>query len=513
MNRCFLFITIVISALANADEPLFQPKFVLVIQPKKTNHFLKENLEMVLHQNYPCFRVIYFDPYTTEKRHDILQSTIENSNPQKIKVELIENYQKSQTAIDLISAIHQCMNDEIIYLVEEKFEFSDIHFLKKLNHYFDDSNNWAFVSNSMGTKSRKYSSLKCFYAGLFKRIKIADLMQDGNFFIPDNGFIGEELMLDMAKDHIGVIDENTTIRIRGNTYAKTYESLKIDPRLPFEFDKNDCADILVFSYNRPLQLYAFLESLKRYASNVGSVFVLYRSSNASIEDSYKEVAQAFSETIFIKQSHEKAHEQFKPFVLSLLFNNDETDSRYIAFAVDDIIIKEEIDFTNAIHLLKQYDAYGFYFRLGNHINYCYMLDIQHGLPDPFFEMKNEVCLWRFDKGESGWNYPNNLDFTLYSKEKIKPAIESISFNTPNEFEAYWHLVADHSQIGICFKNSKIVNLPLNIVSEFNNRCNYSYSAAVLEDFFNQGMKIDIEIFRGIKNTSPHLDYDVKFTNR
>ena len=40
------------------------------------------------------------------------------------------------------------------------------------------------------------------------------------------------------------------------------------------------ADLVIFSYNRPLQLYALLESITNYVTGLDKIMVIYRSSDA-----------------------------------------------------------------------------------------------------------------------------------------------------------------------------------------------------------------------------------------
>ena len=61
------------------------------------------------------------------------------------------------------------------------------------------------------------------------------------------------------------------------------------------------ADLLVFSYDRPLQLFAFLESVQKYMEGLSSVSVLYRTSNAEFEKGYQIVKKSTRMFIFINR--------------------------------------------------------------------------------------------------------------------------------------------------------------------------------------------------------------------
>ena len=66
----------------------------------------------------------------------------------------------------------------------------------------------------------------------------------------------------------------------------------VDVDKSYEQKKSD-ADFVIFSYNRPLQLYAFLESIEKYVAGIGSIQVIYRVSDDSYEEGYKVVKKEF----------------------------------------------------------------------------------------------------------------------------------------------------------------------------------------------------------------------------
>lgn len=273
------------------------------------------------------------------------------------------------------------------------------------------------------------------------------------------------------------------------------------------------ADIVVFSYNRPLQLYAFLESVEMHVKHVDKVFVIYRASDPIYESSYNEVFQRFAFSTPIKQNHHLAKRQFKSTLLSVLFDKALSNSRYIVFAVDDIVITDPIDFQSDERLLEKHKAYGFFYRLGKNITECYMTSSYSGLPNNLQEIESNILTWNFFRAKGDWNYPNNLDFTLYRKEDIKQNLIRIPFTFPNDFESNWDRIANRKKIGLCPIKSKMVNLPLNIISGYNTKATGNFSAHDLHKIFLDGMKMDILPIQQILNKSPHMDYDPTFILR
>lgn len=274
---------------------------------------------------------------------------------------------------------------------------------------------------------------------------------------------------------------------------------------------NEKADLVVFSFNRPLQLYAFLESLREYVTNLNHVEVIYRASNDAYAQAYGHVQRTFSECLFVRQGN-NPRKDFKPLVLRA-FNT--TTCPYILFAVDDIVVKDYIDVGDCIGNMEKNNAYGFYLRLGKNITMRYRPKKQIKVP-PLVEVEKDVYTWHMSRIGSYWGYPNSVDMVLYRKRDVIPNVRSMPYSTPNTFESVWSGKAHqvYGRTALCYKESKIVNLPLNRVQEdYNNPHTGSYTSVELLKIFNDGLKMDIKPLFKIYNLSAHMDYEPTFTLR
>lgn len=271
---------------------------------------------------------------------------------------------------------------------------------------------------------------------------------------------------------------------------------------------------IIFSYHRPLQLYSLLESAQQYVTNIKQSYVLYRADTDRFESAYQEVKKSFPQVAFFRQGP-NPHADFKPALLSLI-NNSPGD--YILFAVDDIIVKDQINITQCERLMEQTNAYGFFFRLGLNITECYAIKAKHSLP-AHKQVQDDVYQWRFVDGAYDWRYPNNVDMTLYRKTNILSPLKQQPYHNPNTLEGRWagamHVIGPKmtNKIGLFFEKSKIVNLPLNLVNTWANRCMHLYSAEQLLEKFEQGLKIDIKPLHTIDNKAPHMEYQPIFIKR
>lgn len=271
------------------------------------------------------------------------------------------------------------------------------------------------------------------------------------------------------------------------------------------------SDLVIFSYNRPLQLYALLESVEENISGLGTVSIIYRASDDVFVQAYEQVKNRFSSCIWYAQGTNPAAD-FKPLTERAIFQSPQA---YILFAVDDIIVKDHIDIAAMIEALEKYRAYGFYLRMGKNLSECYPFACKQELPN-FESISSDICMWQFNQGEYDWAYPHTVDMTLYRKKDIELDLRYLIYTTPNMLEARWAQRAykiRHKK-GLCYTQSKAVNLPLNRVQNiwYNRHSNYATPEELLAKF-NEGLKIDIRDLHACNNCSAHMDYVPVFVRR
>ena len=63
------------------------------------------------------------------------------------------------------------------------------------------------------------------------------------------------------------------------------------------------ADLIIFSYDRPMQLFALLESIEKNVVGLNKTNVIYRSSNNEFEVGYEIVKKSFPTSNYVKQDN------------------------------------------------------------------------------------------------------------------------------------------------------------------------------------------------------------------
>lgn len=272
------------------------------------------------------------------------------------------------------------------------------------------------------------------------------------------------------------------------------------------------ADLIVYSYDRPMQLFALLESVEMFVTGLDKIYIILRTSNNRFKEAYNVAAQTFPDIIFINQSTAtNLEENFRTITLECITSSP---SAYLLFAVDDNIVTDHVNISECIEALESNNSYAFYLRLGKNINYSYPHQKKSTVP-PLAPISKNRYTWFFRDGTGEWNYPNNVDMTLYRKSDLE-ILAKLHFTNPNTLEGLW---AQHGKFlknrcGVCYEHSKIINIPLNKVqTTFNNRSMNSFTPDELLHLFEQGLKIDIERLIGIDNHSPHIEYEPTFILR
>lgn len=268
-------------------------------------------------------------------------------------------------------------------------------------------------------------------------------------------------------------------------------------------------NLVVFSYNRPLQLYAFLESFTLNTQGCEKISVVYKSSSPEFEEGYNLVKQDFPHVEFLKEAH-NSKTSFKLLTLKAINFDKE---KHIIFAVDDIIVTRPINFNEISNILDTIPAEGFYLRLGTHITECYSENKITGVPYAQ-DCSPHMIRWRFEQGHGDWAYPHTVDMTVYRKHELKELFLKMPFNNPNTLEGLWSMHPPLHKTGLCYTHAALVNCPLNRVQRtYNNRHSNECSPEELLELFLNGCKLDIKPLQNILNKAPHMDYTPTFIRR
>jgi hypothetical protein len=262
---------------------------------------------------------------------------------------------------------------------------------------------------------------------------------------------------------------------------------------------------IVFSMDRALQLDGLLRSFFLNKQGKCKVAVIYRASTDKHKKAYQDVMKRFENQVqFFEES-----DGFKSTLVNAL---NQINIGKLFFLVDDIIFTEKVDFD----MLSKIDTstYIFSLRMGNHLNYSYVVDKIQRLPE-FTDKNNEYLYWDWSNSELDWGYPLSVDGHIFSTEEIRLLANHFNYKAPNSLEGILQKEKElfSKRLGMSYKKARIVNNPCNKVqSEVKNLHGTMHQDDLLKIWEN-GQEIDILPLQGYINKSVHEDIKFEFKER
>ena len=264
-----------IGKLPNPPEPLwdqlkdFNPteeKKIVVIVPSYNNKdWYTFNLDSIFSQKYTNFRVIYVDDVSPDGTAQLVENYLqqkklknENNLVKNNKILLVKNKIRRLAMANIYAAIQLCENDEIVVLLDGDDWFAHDHVLSLLNKVYTKYNSWLtygqyktypietiglnkeipdYVINTNSFREYQWTAthLRTFYAWLFKKIKVDDLMYENNFAPSSYDQAIMYPILEMASQHIKFIPDIIYIYNRANVLNDDKNNWILQKHLEFYF--------------------------------------------------------------------------------------------------------------------------------------------------------------------------------------------------------------------------------------------------------------------------------------
>lgn len=297
--------------------------------------------------------------------------------------------------------------------------------------------------------------------------------------------------------------------------------------------------ILLFSFNRALQLDAVLRSLLLHCADFSNtdMTVLFKAAGEPHVRQYGELAAAYG-------AHENisfiAEQNFRRDVLDIVgWHNagrqpgrafraavtlgpyagqlaaglmPSLANRLLLFLVDDNIFVRDFTLDLVARKLAAYPrALGFSLRLGSNTTDCYWRNTAQSVP-PMADAGDGVCLFTWAGSDGDFNYPLEVSSSVYRASEIVPLLHRLAFRNPNLLETGMARQASrfaaHKPELLSFCQSVTFCNPINIVqSTFANRAGSEagYTSAALARLFDEGKRIDVAAYDGFVPTSCHQE--------
>jgi len=207
-----------------------EEKPIVVITASYNNKDVcRKSLLSLFSQEYDNWRLIYVDDCSTDGTADLVEAFV-REHRQENRVTLIRNTKRMRQLCNQYHAIRSCPKDAIVVILDGDDRLAVSWALAYINEIYRTKDVWLtygqfiysrtryigyclpiprdlWPKNPIRTLSWVIGHLRTFYAGLFQRIALDDLLHEGEFFPVCADLATMFPMLEMAgPDHVRYID-------------------------------------------------------------------------------------------------------------------------------------------------------------------------------------------------------------------------------------------------------------------------------------------------------------------
>lgn len=267
---------------------------------------------------------------------------------------------------------------------------------------------------------------------------------------------------------------------------------------------------VIFSKDRALQLYTLLHTYFKLVENPVPLFIIYTASSDAHANAYREVEDALKnsqlEVTLVRETT-----VFRDTLLNVLA---QVNTRNIFFLVDDIVFIRPVNLSLASIIDPTQCILSF--RHSPHLRRSYTAAVNQ--PPPAFFPSQEggelVCFNWFEQGNE-WSDPWSVDGQVLSTAEVRVLSRLSDYKAPNTYEGTLKSFNGLAmgRLGMCYTESRMLNLAINRVQSEVANYSGSISADFLLDQWNNGLMLDTSVFDNHISIATHEDRSVGFVRR
>lgn len=455
---------------------------VIIVPSYNNSQWYKKNLDSIFMQQYSNYRVIYVDDCSSDGTGQLVSDYIRTGGHEE-RVWMQCNTERIGALANIYHAVHRCSPEEIVLTVDGDDWLSDDCVLQRVNEAYSQRNIWMTYgqfkehpSNNIGSCKqiprgiaernayREYdwlsSHLRTFYAGLFQRIKLEDLVYKGRFFEVTWDMAFMFPMLEMAGGRDICITDVQYIYNQANVLNDFKQKLldqihcshyirsrpKYTPLDSLDYVLPVQSVHLIVCSDNPDQCAQLLHNV-HLISPVHHIDILYDSTKNQAD--YNALMRTSSDTLnFFPYSGSTSFGDCLKRVVNLY------QSTHCIITDDLITISEPIDTLVCIRALEQTGAYGFYFLLGEDVEQATTLQEKQKIPS-LISITEQIAAWQFIDGEHNWRMAQG-SVVLYRTADVKKQVARLQFATLDALDNAWNKEAlDLHAMGLCFRKAKV----------------------------------------------------------
>lgn len=195
----------------------------------KNARWYQRNLDSIFAQKYTNYTLYYTDDASPDNTGELVAQYIQEKKMEH-KVKLTRNTERQGALANQYRMIHACPDNAIILIVDGDDWLAHDHVFAYINSVYSQHDVWltygqyqewpsgaygfnraipkqVIEQNTLRNQYSAFSHLRTYYAWLFKKIKLEDLMIDGKFLAMSGDIAVMLPMTEMARDHFAFITD------------------------------------------------------------------------------------------------------------------------------------------------------------------------------------------------------------------------------------------------------------------------------------------------------------------
>ncbi len=336
--------------------------FAIVLFAHNDAAWCERALYSIFAQDYDYYRVLFIDDGSRDDTYEKVRDFV-IANQQEHRVILMRNETEMGAISSLYRVAGHCLDREVVVPLLLSDWLIGPQVLSSLNRAFQNPDVWIGCGKTLTYPSyafldlpewnwkkiekkgySDYEGLRAFYAALLKQLPLQNAFAKNFSLIP---------LLELAGGRVKNILE--PLSFRNCVSPNSSQSRSIFGASPIThhyaplsaFPKSEIrspeADIVVFSNDRPLQLFAVLESIQRYAIGFRRIAVLYRASD-KYASAYSQMKEIFPDISFAMEGERW----------------NESLAEYVLLAKDELVLKETVDLKVCMEAMEKTHADDFF---------------------------------------------------------------------------------------------------------------------------------------------------------
>lgn len=272
--------------------------------------------------------------------------------------------------------------------------------------------------------------------------------------------------------------------------------------------------IIIFSFNRAIQLDALIASYKRFwKTPVCKIDVVYNTSSADFQRGYDKLIERYASDHNI-EFHKEHKAEFNyackeivnPYNLRKLLNHKylrhpKTDFRplvnsimkqspmdMVMFMTDDSLFIEDVTIPEYVFewIREEPSLRQFSLRIGEGMNNQPASGVTHS---------GNLLEWNMNAmpKNTNWGYQFSVDAHVYSKDKILKLYETYLFCNPNSLEGYLcNMIRKRGWFNEAkaFRQAKLLSFPINMVQQVEDNESMGVSTEMMNDYYLKGYSLE-----------------------